>query len=115
MILYFLSAPDTTPLRTTATKSSSSSTVKVTWERATEEQLSGDLHGVYIKYQVVSRGGEPILDLHAEPSETVIVCADANEIILNSLTPYTTYKIEVAVLRTGEIGNLSEPVYGGIA
>ena len=88
--------------------------VHVSWEHGTENRLSGDLAGFYIKYQPVRIGGKPIVDLLAEPNYTMIVCAGVNEVLLTNLTSYATYKIEVAVVTTDAIGNFSEPVYGGI-
>ncbi|XP_078352789.1 uncharacterized protein LOC144637600 [Oculina patagonica] len=105
-------APDTSSPKTAATTAMSLSAIKVTWEHGTKERLSGDLGGFYIKYQAVRIGGEPIVDLLAEPNYTAIVCADVNEILLTNLTSYTMYKIQVAVLTTDGIGNFSEPVYG---
>ena len=81
----------------------------------TETQRKGKLEGFYIKYQAVSRGGEPVLDLMAESNYTAMVCMDLNEVVITNLTSYTTYKIEVAVRTTEGIGNFSEPVYGGIS
>ena len=92
----------------------SSSGIKVTWNYGTKERLSGDLKGFYIKYQAIRVGGEPIVDLLAEPNYTVIACALVNEVLLTNLTSYTTYKIQVAVATTDVIGNFSEPVYGGM-
>ncbi|XP_078354170.1 uncharacterized protein LOC144638790 isoform X2 [Oculina patagonica] len=105
-------APDTSSPKTAATTAMSLSAIKVTWEHGTKERLSGDLGGFYIKYQAVRIGGEPIVDLLAEPNYTAIVCADVNEILLTNLISYTMYKIQVAVLTTDGIGNFSEPVYG---
>ncbi len=110
----FLSAPDTSSPKTAATTAMSYTAIKVTWEHGTKEKLSGDLGGFYIKYQAVRIGGEPIVDLDAEPKYSAIVCADVNEILLTNLTSYTMYKIQVAVLTSDGIGNFSEPVYGGI-
>lgn len=90
------------------------SAVHVSWEHGTENRLSGDLAGFYIKYQAVRIGGEPIVDLLSEPNHTLIVCASVNEALLTNLTSYTMYKIQVAVVTTDAIGNFSEPVYGGI-
>lgn len=114
-IFCFLSAPDTSAPKTAATMGMSLSAIKVTWEYGTKERSSGDLDGFYIKYQAVRIGGEPIVDLLTEPIYTVIVCADINEILLTNLTSYTMYKIQVAALTIGGLGNFSEPVYGGIS
>ena len=78
------------------------------------EGLKGDLDGFYIKYQAIRVGGEPIVDLLAQPNYTVIVCASVNEVLLTNLTTYTMYKIQVAVTTFNGIGNFSDPIYGGI-
>ncbi|KAL9951704.1 hypothetical protein ACROYT_G044426 [Oculina patagonica] len=105
-------AANTSSPKTAATTAMSLSAIKVTWEHGTKEILSGDLGGFYIKYQAVRIGGEPIVDIDAEPKYSAIVCADVNEVLLVNLTSYTMYKIQVAVLTTDGIGNFSEPVYG---
>lgn len=110
----FLSVPDTTSPKTAATMAMSLTKIKVTWEHGTRERLKGDLGGFYIKYQAVRIGGEPIVDLLAQPNYTVIVCANVNGVLLTNLTSYTMYKIQVAVITAYGIGNFSEPIYGGI-
>ena len=106
--------PDTsTPAKTAASTAMSLTKIKVTWERGTREKFKGDLDGFYIKYQAIRVGGEPIVDLLAEPYYTMIVCANVNEVLLTDLRSYTMYKIQVAVITSSGIGNFSEPIYGG--
>lgn len=111
---FFPSAPDTTSPKTAATTAMSVTKIKVTWEHGTGEKFKGDLDGFYIKYQAIRVGGEPIVDLFAQPNYTVLVCANVNEVLLTNLTIYTMYKIQVAVTTPNGIGNFSEPIYGGI-
>lgn len=111
---FFLSEPDaSSPAKTAATTAMSLTKVKVTWNLGRRENIKGNLDGFYIKYQAIRVGGEPIVDLIAEPNYTVIVCAKVNEVLLTNLSSYTMYKIQVAVITPSGIGNFSEPIYGG--
>ena len=110
----FLSAPDTTPLRVTATMNLNLTTIKVTWVHPAKGFLGGNLQGYYIKYQAVRQGGEPIPESELKPASKAIACANHSEIILGNLSLYTTYKIEVAPITADGEGTHSEPVYGGI-
>ena len=112
-LFLFLSAPDTTSPKTAATTAMSSTKIKVTWEHGTRGGWKGDLEGFYIKYRAIRIGGEPVVDQLAQPNNTVIVCANVNEVLLTDLASFTMYMIQVAVITPIGIGNFSEPIYGG--
>ncbi|XP_068727262.1 uncharacterized protein [Montipora capricornis] len=96
----------------TASKETSLSSVKVTWEHPTKGILGTHLRGYCIKYQVFRQGGELITESEAKLAKTIVVGANSSEVILKSLASYTMYKIEVAPITSYGSGKSSEPVFG---
>ena len=89
------------------------SAIKVTWTHPAKELMGGQLLGYIVRYEAVRQGDQPIIQLEANAASTLHVCANSSEFVLLNLSSYSMYKIEVAPVTAGGVGNYSDPVYGG--
>lgn len=86
--------------------------ITFSWQPLVQSELSGQLLGYKVEYQMVAVGGVRLVTNSELLTE--IVPPEENAFLLINQSVYTSFRFKVAAVITAGQGNLSEEVIGGI-
>ena len=100
----------TPPLNVQARNRTSPSSISVTWEAPPSDVIPGILTGYHVTYTPVSQVGERLVN---QTTSVKIVHSPQTETVLEGLSSYTTYCVQVAAVTSQGVGAFSDRRYAG--